>query len=131
MTDRARILVLDDEVLVGIEISDYIEELGHEVSGPFTSDKAAAQAIARDNPDLALLDVNLGDGKTSEPVAKALRDADIPIIYVTATNPREIEYRDENDRVVGKPFSRTALIGAIRQALSRLEAEERRSMDNF
>lgn len=122
MTERARILVLDDEVLVGIEISDYLEELGHEVSGPYTSDQAAKQAIDRDHPDLALLDVNLGDGKTSEPVARALHEADIPIIYVTASNPREIEYRADKDRVVGKPLNRTALIAAIRQALAKLEA---------
>jgi DNA-binding response OmpR family regulator len=118
-----RILVLDDEIFVGLEIGDLVESLGHEVVGPVTTIDDARSAVARSAIDLGILDVNLGRGQTSEEVARRLHEAGVPVMFVTAADPGDIGYAQPDDPIIPKPLSR----GAIAQAIGRLA--ERRNRD--
>ena len=91
-----RILVVEDERLIALDLQDILETWGCVVVGPVATASAALDLVAGTAPDSALLDVNLADG-TSEPVAAALKAAGRSFVVLTA-------------------YQRTHLSGALRDA---------------
>lgn len=83
-----RVLVVEDDPLIAIELTDILEQEGCEVVGAAANVPAALDFVRTGNIDLALLDVALG-AETVEPVAKLLVRRDIPFGVVTAY-PRAI-----------------------------------------
>lgn len=77
-----RVLVVEDELLVGISIQDALEEHGAAVLGPLPSVEAALGRLQREQVDLALLDVNLR-GRSSGRVAQVLQAIGVPFALVT------------------------------------------------
>jgi DNA-binding response OmpR family regulator len=82
-----RILILEDEVILALDLADQLESAGFQVIGPATSVAAALRLIAAEPCDAAVLDINLGV-ETSAPVAAELKKAGIPFIAVSG-NSRE------------------------------------------
>lgn len=117
-----RVLVLDDEIFVAMEIGDLVESLGHEVVGPVTTIEDARDVVSRASVDLGILDVNLGRGVTSEEVARRLHEQGVPVMFVTATDPREIGYARAEDPIIPKPLSRGAVAKAINRVVGEGEA---------
>ncbi|APE45276.1 hypothetical protein BOO69_03850 [Sulfitobacter alexandrii] len=114
-----RILVLDDEALILMDLEFSLSEAGFT---PVTASSAErALAIIDDNPpDAAVLDVNLGRGKTCEPVAARLKDIGVPFLLHTGDLDRRGEMVTRFEvPIVAKPSSPED----IRQAILSLEAE--------
>ena len=85
-----RLLIVEDELLIALELQSIVEQLGGTVVGPAGSVKGALQLLSETRPDAALLDVNLrGDRVT--PVAQACRDRSIPFAVVTGYGRLELE----------------------------------------
>lgn len=82
MADARSILIVEDEPLIAMMLEDFIQSLGHEVSGNCDSVGAALRQVERGNFDLAILDINL-KGESVWPVASALRARDIPFVLAT------------------------------------------------
>ncbi len=117
MAERLRILVVEDEMLVAMNIEDMLLDLGHEVAG-LAGRLAPALALAGEAElDLAMLDVNLA-GEQSFPVADILIGRGIPFLFATGYGIKGIPdaYRDRP--VLQKPF-RAQDLG---EALTRLAA---------
>lgn len=100
----AQVLVVDDEWLVAIDLQHCLERLGYSVMGPVPSVKDAMAALDEEDPDLAILDVNL-DGQLSTPIAERLRASRIPFALATACTVSELgEPAYEGAPVLGKPM---------------------------
>ncbi|PTM43158.1 response regulator [Bosea sp. 124] len=82
----ARILIVEDEVLVAMEMEAIIEESGFQPVG-IAADSLEALKLAEDKPDVALVDLNLRDGLTGPDVGRELAKRGIVVVFVTA-NPR-------------------------------------------
>jgi DNA-binding NarL/FixJ family response regulator len=80
---RARVLVVEDEALVALELAAGLALAGYEVVGPFGRVAPALDRLADGLPDAALLDVNIA-GEPVEPVADLLADRGVPFAFVTA-----------------------------------------------
>lgn len=80
-----RILIVEDEVLVAVELESIIEDLGHESAG-IAPDLDAAARHFETRLDLALVDLNLRDGLTGPQIGKTLSTRGVPVIFITA-NP--------------------------------------------
>jgi two-component sensor histidine kinase/CheY-like chemotaxis protein len=106
-----RILVLEDEPLIGMATSDLIEELGHSVVGPFFNLAATRDALAGE-VDAAILDVNLGRDE-AYPIAEALADRGIPFVFMTGYGPESLDKRFRQYPVLQKPVVRDTLAEAI------------------
>lgn len=112
----ARILIVEDEMLIAMMLSDWLEELGHEPIGTaFTVDDAIAR-IGQDAIDAAIVDINLR-GRRSDPVAAALVECSIPFIFATGDHADSVgdEYKDRP--VISKPYDFAAFASAV-EALS-------------
>lgn len=73
------ILVLEDDVLLAMDVEDYLLEQGYDVIGPFGRVPQALEAIEASPPDGAILDLNL-NGELSFPVIDRLGKMGIPLI---------------------------------------------------
>ena len=83
----ARILIIEDEMLVAMELQAILEDLGYEVVG-IAADAAATWPLLANRPSLALVDLNLRDGPTGAEIARRLaREHDVKVLFMTA-NPR-------------------------------------------
>ena len=112
-----RILIVEDEFLVALQIEHILSDEGYRVVGT-VSDRAALDAI-EDCPDVALVDLNLRDGLTGPDIARELANRyGAKVVYITA-NPAQIgDPAATAVGVVEKPFSRDVIIGAICFALN-------------
>ena len=118
---KPTIYIVEDEFLVAFEMSDTLEDLGFEVVGPSVHLEDAELIAKTADIDAALLDVNLGGGKTSKPVVEILRRRGIPFVFVTAYDESQITFRLPNDKVLRKPVTSREMLGALRKALPHLE----------
>jgi CheY-like chemotaxis protein len=105
--EKLRILVLDDQMLVGMDVAMMLEDWGYEPVGPYSRLSQALQAVDKDPPDAAILDVNLGNGETSLPLAHHLSDKDIPFMFLTGYDASR--YDDGTDIVGKAPHMRKPL----------------------
>jgi CheY-like chemotaxis protein len=109
---RLRILIVEDEMLVAMNIEDMLLDLGHEVAG-IASRLAPALALAKDaDIDAAILDVNLA-GEQSFPVAELLDERGIPFLFATGYGLQGIEERYRSRTVLQKPFRAIDLRDAL------------------
>jgi DNA-binding response OmpR family regulator len=114
--ERLRILAVEDEAMIALELEDMLEDLGHEVIGPaaYVDD---ALALLRDAaPDAAVVDANLG-GQSARPLIHALRDAGVPTIVASGYARQELRALDIECAYVKKPYSAKDLAAALRKAL--------------
>ena len=82
----AKILIVEDEMLVAMELESILEDLGHEPVG-IAPDLATADQYAALPLDLALVDLNLRDGLTGPEIGQRLGERGVTILFITA-NPR-------------------------------------------
>ncbi len=106
-----RILVVEDEPLIGMATSDLIEELGHRVVGPFFNVAASHDALTG-QLDAAILDVNLGADE-AYPIAEALAGRGIPFVFMTGYGPESLDKLCRHDTVLQKPVERDEIAEAI------------------
>jgi CheY-like chemotaxis protein len=109
---RLRILIVEDEMLVAMNIEDMLLDLGHEVAG-IASRLEPGLALAREGEfDLALLDVNLA-GEQSFPIAAVLRERGLPFLFATGYGLQGIIEEFRSRPVLQKPFRLQDLAQAI------------------
>lgn len=82
----ARILIVEDEMLVALELECILADLGHEAVG-IVPDLETAHSYFDTAIDLALVDLNLRDGLTGPQIGKALSANGVSVLFITA-NPR-------------------------------------------
>lgn len=109
-----RVLVVEDEPLVSLDLEFGLNDAGATVVGPAARCAAALDLIEAEPPlTAAVLDVNLG-GETCEAVAQRLRQLGVPYILHTGEWQAEGELVDALDApIVPKPASITTLVGAL------------------
>ena len=114
----ARILVVEDEIFIAMEIERVLTTDGFEVLGPVGSIEDALQLLHREQPDAAVLDVTLRDGKVT-PVTVLLRSQGVPFVPASAEG-RELTESGFFQGVtnLGKPTNMGLMIGEIRRLLS-------------
>jgi DNA-binding response OmpR family regulator len=124
MTATAKILIVEDEFLLAMQLEDILSDGGHAVVG-MVQDFASLAGVG-EAPDVALVDLNLRDGLTGPAIARDLAGRyGSRVIYVTA-NPAQIDMPAETAiGVVQKPFSRQAILAAVTYALAGCPASAR------
>ncbi len=80
--ERPRILVVEDEALVAIEIAHVLTEAGFDIVGPARRVSVALELLRRSGCDAAVLDINLGR-ETSEAIAAELTASETPFITLS------------------------------------------------
>lgn len=104
-----RLLVVEDEALVAMLIEDILLDLDCVVVGPVGTVAQALALLRQEEIDGALLDVNLGGGERSYPIADALVARNVPFIFVTGYGEAGVDGRYAPATVLQKPFDPRSL----------------------
>ena len=78
----SRVLLVESNAIIGVDLADQLERGGYEVAGPFAC-AAAAKWLQSRTPDLAVLDVDLQSGPCVE-LARELRQRGVPLLIFSA-----------------------------------------------
>jgi len=114
-----RVLVVEDEALVAMLIEDQLIELGFDVVGPAATASQAIALCEDERIDGAVLDVNLGGGQRSDPVAELLAAKGIPFVFVTGYGQAGIDRRFADAGVLQKPFTLAELDALLATCFTR------------
>jgi len=124
VSERRRILVVDDEPHLVKAVRLYLEMHGYEVLGA-TSGEEALEALREHLPDLIILDVMM-PGMDGFETLEAIREVSaVPVIMLTAKGEEEHKVRGLSlgaDDYVTKPFSQRELLARVQSVLRRAEA---------
>ncbi|WP_172961808.1 sensor histidine kinase [Desulfovibrio ferrophilus] len=127
--DHSRILVAEDEAIIGKEIELTLKDLGYDVLGVVPTGEEAIERALSEQPDLVLMDIMLaGDIDGTEAAAQIRRQSHIPIIFSTAYTDDETLARVKPTAPYGyliKPFDQTDLRITVETALYKSDMEEK------
>lgn len=116
-----RILVVEDERIVALDLASTLNELGYAVAGMATRGEEAIELARRLEPELILMDVRLAGAMDGIQAAQTIhRQRDIPIVYLTAHSDNETLWRAAHSAASGylvKPFKSPELRCVIEIAL--------------
>ncbi len=128
-SQRARLLVVEDEIITARDLQDTLEELGYDVPEIASTGEKALALAATLRPDLVLMDVNLGAAvRAGVEIATEMRDRlGLPVIYLTAYTDSATLARAGATAPLGyltKPFERRAMHATIQMALVKCQKDE-------
>ncbi|WP_432256088.1 response regulator [Limimaricola sp. AA108-03] len=114
----ALIMIVEDEILIAIDLHEHLEELGHDIHGPYSSVAQATRALGTVPPDLAVLDVSLGDAEI-DPLAATLQSMGVPVVFHSG-HPDKVGYeqRFPGSIFCPKPSSPQEIRNAILKQIS-------------
>ena len=121
MTDgvaRLRVLVVEDEPLIGMDIEDAVAGLGHEVVGPVAELDEALELAIIESLGCAILDINILGG-TSYPVADILLKRGLPVLLLSGYGEHTLPERLHGEARLPKPYTGEQLNKKIRDLCAR------------
>lgn len=119
LAQRPVVLIVEDEFIIALDLSETVEDLGYALEGPFADKRSAFRAIEADMPDAAILDVYTSDGEVF-PLADALAEAGVPLIFHSGhVTPPEVTERYPDAWACTKPCPPDKLIAVLQEAVER------------
>lgn len=113
-----RVLIVEDEILVALDIEDVVSEMGFNPVG-IAADTAAARRLGP-QADIALVDLNLRDGLTGIDIGRHLAsDHNLSVVFLTA-NPAQLGKGVPGTvGVITKPADPQTVVNSLRYAADR------------
>lgn len=119
----ARVLVVEDEYFVALDLEGVLSDEGHVVVGIATDADEAVRLAEREKPDLVLMDVRLARGSDGIAAAISIRQrVGVPCVFLTAHADDETKARAAPARPVrwiAKPFRRSEVVSAVADFVGR------------
>jgi DNA-binding LytR/AlgR family response regulator len=127
MSEKIKILIVEDEMIIAANISLQLTELGYEVTGIVPRGEEALLQIENNPPDILLLDINLKGKLDGIETAEAMQKThNIPIIYLTA-NVDDLHFNRAKQThphgFVAKPFKKLDLQRTLELTISQLKSK--------
>jgi two-component SAPR family response regulator len=119
MHRKPRVLIVEDESIVGIHLTAILEDMGCEVVGPASFAITALPLVLHKQLDAAVLDVTLAD-QSVDPVADNLARKGVPFAFVTSYTRDHLPKAHRSRPYIRKPFMdddvRNTIENLLRQA---------------
>ncbi len=114
-----RVLIIEDEWVIALDLKTLVSELGHEVIGVAPTHKKALELAKTGDFGLVLADIQLADGSSGiDAVTDILADFNVPVIFITAFPDRLLTgERPEPTYLITKPFLGETVKATVAQAL--------------
>lgn len=128
--DRIRVLIVENEGLVGCDLAATLERLGYMVAGLCRTGEEVLNTVEDLRPDVVLMDVQLGGKIDGIETARMLKKRfPVAVIYLTACADAETVARARETHPSGyllKPYNETELSACLEMAAARNREEQRR-----
>lgn len=127
---KMKILIVEDETIVALDIKSAIKKLGYIASNLVTNHTDALQCVKDNEPDIILMDIHLENSKDGIETAEDIQKLkNIPIIYLTAYSDDETISRAVKTNPIAylqKPFKRNDLKSALALCLYKIDLENKK-----
>lgn len=127
-TEVNRILIVEDEGIVAMDLQDRLSRLGYKVVAVVANGKDAVAQATKQHPDLILMDIRIKGKKDGIETAADIRAlVDVPVVFLTAHSDRVTVGRSKSAAPYGyivKPFNDRSLFTTIEMALNRHQLEK-------
>lgn len=127
--NKGRILIVEDEVIIAMEIADRLRSMGYEIIKIVSNGDHAIQTVKDNKPDLILMDIMIqGDFDGIETATRIKSFSDTPVIYLTANADESTLERAKSSDAFGyliKPFEEKELKTSIEMALYKHTMEQK------
>lgn len=127
MERKVRVLIVEDEALVAMEVEEMVRLAGHEPVGLADDLSSALDAADDSRPDLALVDIQLARGDSGMDVAARFGERGVPVIFTTGNCPAE-KGRGLAMGCLHKPYSEKAMLETLAIAQGLLDGRHPASM---
>ncbi|TPL94456.1 response regulator [Mesorhizobium sp. B2-3-10] len=115
MIEPLKVLIVEDEALLAMELESLVEDAGHSVVGWATSLAEAKDMVDTTQADIALVDIHLTDGPTGIDVAEYIGDRKNSMVIFMTANPKRIpDHFAGAIGVIAKPYTMNGLTSALR-----------------
>ena len=111
------IIYVEDEIIVAIEIAEQLRELGFKDVRTAHTLRAAEDLVKAQMPDIALLDVNLGNGERSTDLGVMLREKGVIVIFASGYNKSELSDRLQAFEFLEKPIGAREIGLALKKSV--------------
>jgi DNA-binding NtrC family response regulator len=112
-------LIVEDQVLIALSIEAYLEEVGYDAAGPFTSASEALQWLNSHTPQAAILDYSLKDGACTD-LAHELLQRGIPfMVYSGHSRSPDTPPEFKDVPWIEKPCARDNIIAMVQVMVQR------------
>lgn len=108
-----RVLIVEDEALLAMELESEVEGAGHQIAGLAADSKEALSVIEEAKPDFAFVDVQLLDGPTGIDIGRHLSSLSVPFVFVTGNLKRLPEDFAGALGAIEKPYTMNGLQNAL------------------
>jgi PAS domain S-box-containing protein len=129
MTPLARVLIVEDEVIVALELQSHLERLGYAVLDTVTTGEEALEQAAALRPDLILMDIRLAGRLDGIEAARRIRTTqEVAVVFLTAYGDAATLERAKEASPFGyllKPFNERELFATLEVALHKYRAQRR------
>lgn len=129
-----RILIVEDEPIVAMDLRQQVEECGYQVTGIAESADEALMAAEETQPDLALLDISIAGSMDGIQTAKILRQwFGVPGIFLTAYSDKATVTRAARQMPYGyltKPIRNKELAATLQVAITKARADARERQEH-
>lgn len=136
MDKKVKILIVEDELIIGDYLRENLEKMGYLVSGIATDYPSAIHFIHTETIDLAIIDIKIEGGKTGIDIARYIRDHSrkIPFVFLTSFIDNDTIDKAKETNPAGyltKPFIFSSVHSTIKIALHNTKAREKEEMITF
>lgn len=118
---QIRVIIVEDEPLIADDIKEFLSNADYLVTAVAYDMKDALEALQSTKPDIALLDINLGNNMDGFLIAEEINAKyRIPFLYLTSYSSKNIVEQAKHTRPMGyivKPFDEADLFSSIEIAL--------------
>ena len=122
MTRKAKILIVEDELILAMSMEKELARRGYQVCESVSSGDEALEKVKEEQPEIILLDCCLGSVTSGFEAATRIRlVSDIPIVFMSGLNQEDIADTINaigGSAFLGKPFDPDALIRVIESSLA-------------
>ncbi len=112
-----RVLVIEDDAIIGMLYEDVLAEMGHSLCAIAMTGSQAVAAATKHKPDLIIADASLRDGSGVDAVNEILRSRFVPHLFVSG-DPAGVRALMPDAIIVQKPFLDSDLSRSIQKALT-------------
>ena len=133
--NNTKILIIEDETIVALDIKRIVKNLGYEVTDTVTNFESAINSVEKNRPDIILSDINLNSDKNGIDIIETIQKKDfIPTIYITAYSDELTIQRAIKTNPMGyilKPFRKEDIKSALLLTIYKLQNEKIEKNSSF
>jgi DNA-binding response OmpR family regulator len=115
MTEGLRIVIVEDEALIAMDLAELLIGMGHDVRAIASTEADAVAAAIRCEPNLMIVDGNLGEGSGVSAMRRILAQGFVSHLYITG-DPLQMAELVPDAVIVAKPFNMRGLASGIAKA---------------